>query len=95
MDSARRTVGSAPGVDEEDLDSPQGDKLVVARLAGIVAGATLPAAGTQGLAVGARTKSDFQDDLAELLGEAHRGVDEARLLFELVQDSLQLHPVLL
>ena len=95
VDSASPTVGSAPGVDEEDLDPPQGDKLVPARLTGIVAGATLPAAGTEGPAVGARTKSDFQDDLSELFREADRGVDEARLLFELVQDSLQLHPVLL
>jgi len=80
---------SAPRVDEENLQVPQGNELEATWSEGIVAWGRPKADGTERFAV--FSSSDF--DLDTIADETYRLVNEPAMFLNAIQYSLELHPV--
>ena len=80
---------SAPRVDEENLQVPQGNELEATWSEGIVAWGRPKADGTERFAV--FSSSDF--DLDTIADETYRLVNEPTMFLNAIQYSLELHSV--
>jgi hypothetical protein len=80
---------SAPRVDEENLQVPQGNELEATWSEGIVAWGRPKADGTERFAV--FSSSDF--DLDTIADETYRLVNEPAMFLNAIQYSLELHSV--
>ena len=80
---------SAPSINEENLQVPQGNELEATWSKGIVAWGRPNAEGTERFAV--FSSSHF--DLDTFVNETHRLVNEPPMFLNAIQYSLELHPV--
>jgi hypothetical protein len=88
-----RTIDPAQGIGEKNRDVPQRYEFKHSRRQGVVARAGLPAAGTDGFAVGARQNLDQDRQMVCFGIQPHDvSVDKALELLHPIQNSLQLHP---
>src|SRR5215212_1100372 len=90
-----RAVDPARGIEQEDLHPPQGNELETTLRQSVV---TRPAAATEVTprpAARMRLNLHFQTPGRKPPNQVHGTVDEARVLLQPIQDSLDEHPVLL
>ena len=91
---AAGAADAAHRVDEDHGDLPQGHEVEAPRRQRVVAWGRAPALRARRASPGAGTYADL-DAQPRVLHEPHRLVDERRVLMQPIQDSLELHPVLL
>jgi len=82
-------LNSAPSINEENLQVPQGNELEATWFKGIVAWGRPSADGTESFAI--LSSSHF--DLDTFVNETHRLVNEPPMFLNAIQYSLELHPV--
>jgi len=82
-------LNSAPSINEENLQVPQGNELEATWSKGIVAWGWPTADGTERFAI----LSSSYFDLDTFVNETHRLVNEPPMFLNAIQYSLELHPV--
>jgi hypothetical protein len=89
---AERTIDPAWTVEEENQNSPKGNKLESSLGQSVVARSLSAAAGADGPAATSGTQGYFNGQMA-VLPQFTSVIDKTRLFFDPVQDSLYMHPV--
>ena len=92
--AAARAGHAAHGVEEDHGDVPQGHEVEAPDRLRVVARGRPPALRAPRVGPGAGTYPDL-DAQPRVLHQPHRLVDERRVLLDPIQDTLELHPVLL
>ena len=91
LDATAQTVAAPWCIHEVDRDSPQRHELIPTLAEGIVAAALLAAARTHRVAAAPRQNRNIDPAPGMTRTQVRRLVDESRVLFNEIQDSLQLH----
>src|SRR5688572_15326024 len=91
LHTAARAVTAAWRIHKEHWDCPQRYELILALLQSIIRAALLPTARTHGSRTSPSANGNFDPMFCTTLAQPRRLVDKTRMLFDAVQDSLQLH----